>query len=187
MKAMKKINPALLQHLALVVILLAFVYGFYYLLGVYRDYHSEREIKPAKETTGVTENQDEKENLPVTPPSFHTISPESNATLDIFSFKERKSSGADSTGGEKDKPSDYTILGVVKKDRLYLAVRTQSDNKIHLIPEGAAINDNYRIKKLEPLSVVVIDSESLSRTFKIFQSQEIKEIHDNEKTNEQTD
>ncbi|MCX6584238.1 MAG: hypothetical protein NT166_29030 [Candidatus Aminicenantes bacterium] len=183
MKAMKKINPAILQRLAPGLILLAFVYGFYYLFGVYRDYRGEREIKPGKETAGVVENQNENEDLPVTPPSFHTIPPDGNATLDIFSFKERKSSGADSAGGEKDKPSDYTILGVVKKDRLYLAVRTQADNKIRLIPEGAAINDNYRIKKLEPFSVVVIDSEGLSRTYKIFQSQEIKEIHDNEKTN----
>lgn len=187
MKTMKKINPALLQHLALFVILLAFVYGFYYLFGVYRDYRGEREIKPTRETAGAPQIQDENENLPVTLPSFHTISPESNATLDIFSFKERKSSGTDSTGGEKDKPSDYTILGVVKKDRLYLAVRIQADNKIRLVPEGAAINDNYRIKKLETFSVVVVDSEGLSRTFKIFQSQEIKEIHDNEKTNEPTD
>lgn len=183
MRAMKKINPALLQHLALGLILLAFVYGFYYLFGVYRDYRSEREIKPDKATTGVAENQDENEDLPITPPSFHTISPEGNATLDIFSFKERNSDGADSAGGEKDTPSDYTILGVVKKDRLYLAVRIHADNKLRLFPEGAAINDNYRIKKLEPFSVVVMDSEGLSRTYKIFQSQEIKEIHENEKTN----
>jgi hypothetical protein len=186
MKDIKKITPALLQHLALVVILLAFAYGFYSLFGLYSDYRGDREIKPAKETTEtpeVSENQNDNDNLPVTPPSFHAISPESNATLDIFSFKERKSRNTDSTGGEKAIPSDYTILGVVKKDRLYLAVRTQADNKIRLIPEGAAINDNYRIKKLEPLSVVVLDSEGLSRTYKIFQSQEIKEIHDNEKTN----
>lgn len=183
MKAMKKINPAILQHLALGLILLAFVYGFYYLFGVYRDYRGEREIKPTKETAGVVESKNENDNYPVAPPSFHTLSPESNAALDIFSFKERKTGGADSVGGEKDKPSDYTILGVVKKDRLYLAIRTQSDNTIRLIPEGAAINDNYRIKKLEPFAVVVIDSEGLSRTYKIFQSQEIKEIHDNEKTN----
>lgn len=183
MKDMKKINPALLQRLALGLILLAFVYGFYYLFGLYRDYRGERQIKPAKETAEVAESKNENENLPVTPPSFHTLSPESNAALDIFSFKERKTGDADSTGGEKAKPSDYSILGVVKKDRLYLAIRTQSDNKIHLIPEGAAINDNYRIKKLEPFAVVVIDSEGLSRTYKIFQSQEIKEIHDNEKTN----
>jgi len=183
MKAMKKINPAILQRLALGLILLAFVYGFYYLFGVYRDYRGEREIKPAKETAGVVEDQNENEDLPVTPPSFHTLSPESNAALDIFSFKERKSGGADSTGGEKVKPSDYTILGVVKKDRLYLAVRSQADNKIRLIPEGAAINDNYHIKKLEPFSVVVTDSEGLSHTYKIFQSQEIKEINDDKEKN----
>lgn len=182
MKKMKKINPALYQHLALGLIVLVFVYWFYHFYVVYSDYRAEREIKPGTGAAG-TANQNESEDLPVTPPSFYTIPPNGNATLDIFSFAEKKNDGSDPAGGEIDKPSDYTILGVVKRDRLYLAVRIHADNKLLFVPQGAAINGNYRVQELKAFSVVVIDREGVSHTYKIFQRQDIKELHDDEKKN----
>lgn len=187
MKSRKKINPVLYQHLALGLIVLVFVYWFYYLYGVYRDYRAEREINTGNKTfaaVAAAENQNADENLPVTPPSFYIIppdTPDGNAALDIFRIHVNKNDGTDTTGEEKNKPSDFTILGTVKQDQLYLAVRTQADNKIRLIPQGATINNNYRIKKLEPFSVIINDSEGLSHTYKIFQWQEIKEIPYDEK------
>lgn len=187
MKPLKKINPVLYQHLALGLIVVVFVYWFYNLYSVYRDYRDEREIKTGNKTfaaVAAAENQNADENIPVTPPSFYIIPPDppdGNAALDIFHIHVNKSEGTHTTGEEKNKPSAFMILGTVKKDRLYLAVRTQTDNKIRLIPEGAAITNNYHIKKLKPFSVVITDSEGFSHTYKIFQWQEIKEIRYDEK------
>ncbi|MCU0287652.1 MAG: hypothetical protein MUF15_14825 [Acidobacteria bacterium] len=182
MKKMTKINRALYQRLGFGLILLVFVYWIYYLYNVYDDYRAERNMAPSTLSTEPPTNQTEAE-LPVKPPSFFAVPADSYAVTDIFSFTREKNDGPEQGGGEINKPSDYTILGVVKRDRLYLVVRLNAGNKLLFVPQGAALNDNYSVQKLENVSVVIMDKDGVKRTYKIFQWQNTKELPDEEKGN----
>lgn len=179
MKKMKKITAGMLQTLAMVLIVAAFVYLFYYFYGEYRDYRSLK----GRQASPVAPSE------MLSPPSFHTfeITPMNRFQYRLFTFKEQKRRGddmaadgmGDMAGAESTAvSSDFTVLGVVKKDRLYLVVRLHAGNKIKLFARGQTINKGNKVKKLT-LSRAVVSGPGGEQVHKIFKTYDIKEIkHD---------
>ena len=89
----------------------------------------------------------------------------------MFSFEKKKIEklpslpGGGGTGGS----GNYRGLGVVKKDKLFLLVRFNSDDKIGLFAEGMEIGGGSRVEKLTVDQVVITDPSGRENTYKIFQ------------------
>ncbi|MCP4155470.1 MAG: hypothetical protein GY757_47540 [bacterium] len=182
MKGLKKLDARMLQYLVMVVIAAIFVYTFYSFYTAQAEYREDKKamaVKAAKKSETPTEIQ-----LPVTPPPYSAFAPDKGLPAEkcsLFTFKKKKKeeTGKNKTGQQqtqKPAPVTYAILGVVKRDKLFLAVRLNQGNKIKLYHEGASIDNNNRIKKLEPGSAIIADSSGQERVHKIFQLHNIKEI-----------
>lgn len=177
MKLLKP-GPKALQYLLLAVILAVFAFFFYHTYHTMEDY-AEAGRKPKNPPPPIVTPQ---------PPAFHNFKPDDPVKYALFTFNkeklEQKKPGTSATASiEPQKASaNYTILGVVKRDKLFLVVRMNNDKKIRLIAERQSINGNHRVVNLQTSFVVIADKSDRSRTHKIFKMEPIKEIrHDNKK------
>jgi hypothetical protein len=170
MKRFKKMNSGALQILVMGLIVPAFVYMFYHFYDLYRDYRETRgkDKPPAAESEKVQ------------PPVFYSFDPGNNDKYQLFTFKEKKQKPkkgekmVPGTKTEQAKPPDYSILGVVKRDRLYLVVRFHSGNRLGFIPQGGDINRGHRVERLESFQVVISDRAGREYTHKIFKLTNIR-------------
>lgn len=169
-----------MQIMVMGLIVPAFIYVFYHFYGLYRDY---REIK-GKERPPAAELEK------IEPPVFYSFAPGNDDKYELFTAKDKKQKqpeGKKVAAGSKTeqaKPPDYSILGVIKRDQLYLVVRFQSGNRLAFIPRGEAITRGHRVERLEPFHVVISDQSGREYTHKIFKLTNInfKEMpHDKKK------
>lgn len=169
-----------MQKLAMILIVAVFVYIFYYYYGMFTGY---RAVKKGAEQG---QRKVERGPIPIAPPSFFTFIPGDEENPDIekfrlFTFKEKKAkAGKPGFQGPMDsnptKVENYLVLGVVKKDKLFVVVQFKSDNKIRLFAEGTAINGNSRVKRVTPRQVVISGPSGGERSHKIFRFEGVKEI-----------
>jgi len=161
-----KIDSKVIQLLLLLAIVGIFVYIFYYHYNIFSDYQADKTIKDKQAV----------ERPPIKVPEFFNFNPDKVDNIlqyMLFSFDKSKVkvppsavSPATTTGSGK-----YNILGVVKRNRLFLLVRFLSDNKIQLYSEGMSIDGNSRIERLSTDQVTIVDSSGQRQTHKIFQTE----------------
>jgi len=181
----KQRTPGLLQPLVLLIIAAVFLYAFYLMYVQYRDYRTAGQIQKAG-------------NVDVTPvdiPEFYSFQPAQDQLnkFKLFSFKDQKEDlkgkgGSDGKGagdknnGESLQKINYTLLGVVKRDHLFLVVRFNDNSTIKLYAVGDRIEGNGTLKKLTARKAVLEDASGTRtevRVFKlepttIFQETEVK-------------
>lgn len=175
-KILKTIDLGIIQKLAMILIAAIFIYIFYYYYGLFTGYQVVKESEAGRKV----------ERIPVSPPVFYNFTPgdEEHPDIDkyqIFIFKEKKATpekaeGQGVIGSDPGKGSGYQILGVVKKDKLFLVVRFDSDNKIRLFSQGMTIKDNIRVKKITTQQVVISDPAGDEQIHNIFSFAGVKEI-----------
>lgn len=164
-KNLKKIDSRVIQTLVMLVIIGLFIYVFYYSYQLFSRYQ------------GMKTSEDKR---PVERPlmkiaQLFNFSPDDESEniegYQMFSFEKKKIeklpslSGGSGTGGS----GSYRILGVVKKDKLFLLVRFNSDDKIGLFAEGMEIGSGSRVEKLTVDQVIIADPSGGEKTYKIFQ------------------
>ena len=164
--------------LAMVAITVIFIYIFYHSYALFTGYQW---VKKSEKESGRRVEQ-----VPLSPPAFYNFVPGDKnhpdvAKYKLFTFKEKKAKEENTPeqGAAGSKPAvgeNYRVLGVVKKDKLFLVVRFNSDNKIRLISEGMRINDTFRVKRVTPRQVVVADNSGGERIHNIFQFEALKQV-----------
>jgi len=176
-KILKKIDLGIMQKLAMILIAAIFIYIFYYYYGQFTGYRVVQKSEKGRRV----------ERIPVSPPAFYNFTPGDKEhpeieKYQIFTFKEKKAkAGKPATQGVFDsdpgKGSGYRILGVVKKDKLFLVVRFDSDNKIRLFSRGMTIKDKSRVKKITPRQVIITDPSGEEQVHNIFRFAGVKDIN----------
>jgi hypothetical protein len=164
----KKIDSRVIQFLVMVAIVGLFIYLLYH------HYHLFVRYQESKTTAG----RPPAERSPLLVPAFFNFSPdrseESGILAQLFSFEKKKPEIlplAMNMNGENTGSGDYRILGVVKKERLFLLVRFNSDNKLRLVGEGGDIDTQSRVKRLYTDHVIITDPSGQEHTYKIFPEQ----------------
>ena len=169
-KFFKKIDARMVQLLVMLVIIGFFIYVFYYSYDRYSRYQG---IKSSEDKRPV-------ERQPMQPPQFFNFSPDEGfdniEEYQLFSFNKKKVEQLPSLseGIAAGGSGNYRILGVVKKDKLYLLVRFNSNNKIGLFAQGMDIDGESRVKKLTVDRVIITDPSGREKTYKIFQKEHLK-------------
>jgi len=174
MKGLKKletISPAAWQILAIGVIIAVFIFIFYYHFLFFQEYRREKNADsplPQKIT-------------PISPPQFTDFTPQEadKQALQIFSIRDDgQNGGGGETGddnGNHDKKNEaeqeYQVLGVVKKEVLYLVVRFSTGQSIRFFPAGSAIHRSAQVEKITPEQVVISDGNGREQIIKIFKFQ----------------
>jgi hypothetical protein len=175
----------LVQALVMVVLAVGFVYLFYHFYQQYSDYSRSKQPGERGPVKGET----------IEPPQLFNFQPEKKEALkyQLFWFKERRVAEQAKTAVKKKKqfnrynnPNQYRVLGVIKKDRLFLVVRFVRDNKIKLYPQGASIYEGNRIKNLTTRQAVIVDDNGGEEIHKIFQVEpttifEQRKVHEKKK------
>jgi hypothetical protein len=164
-KKLKKVDSRVIQTLVMLVIIGFFIYVFYHSYQLFSRY---RGMKTGEVKRPV-------ERPPVKTPQLFNFSPDDkNEDIEryqLFSFEKKKidklpslslGSGAAGSG-------NYRILGVVKRDKLFLLVRFNSDDKIGLFAEGMEIGGGTRVEKLTVHQVTIADPSGGENTYEIFQ------------------
>lgn len=164
-KNLKKVDSRVIQTLVMLVIIGFFIYVFYHSYHLFSRYQGMK--------TGEVKRPVERP--PVKTPQLFNFSPDDeNEDIEryqLFSFEKKKIeklpslSWGSGTGG----PGNYRILGVVKRNKLFLLVRFNSDDKIGLFAEGMEIGGGARVEKLSVDQVTIADSSGQENTYKIFQ------------------
>ncbi|MGD2090728.1 MAG: hypothetical protein PVH61_31440 [Candidatus Aminicenantes bacterium] len=164
-KKLKKVDSRVIQALVMLVIIGFFIYVFYHSYQLFRRY---QEMKTGEDKRPV-------ERLPVEPPQLFNFSPDAESEdierYQLFSFEKKKIeklpslSGGSGTVGS----GNYRILGVVKRNQLFLLVRFNSNDKIGLFAEGTEIDNGSRVEKLTVDQVIIADPSGQQNTYKIFQ------------------
>ncbi len=165
-KNLKKVDSRVIQTLVMLVIIGFFIYVYYHSYRLYSRYQG---MKTSEEKRPV-------ERPPLKIPQLFNFSPDGESenieAYQLFSFEKKKLeklpslSGGSGTGGS----GNYRILGVVKKDKLFLLVRFNSDNKIGLFAEGMEIDNGSRVEKLTVHQVIIADPSGGEKIHKIFQN-----------------
>ena len=161
----KKIDTRVIQALVPVAIVGIFIYVFYYQYDQYSRYRASKNMEASQAV----------ESTPLNVPEFFNFSLDNEENLVqymLFTFDKAKAKAPVSAAGSSAEAGsgNYTILGVVKKDRLFLLVRFSADNKIQLYGEGTSIDGNSRVDRLSTDQVTIVDASGQSQTHKIFQT-----------------
>ncbi len=171
-KLLKKIDMRLIQGLVMALIFVFFLYLFYYFYGQFSGYQKMKQQK----------RQGKIEAAVVQAPEFFNFTPakENIQQYRLFTFKEKKDAAVPAEPGDMpfqdNAPGgsgNYRILGVVKKDKLFLVVRFISGNKIRLFAEGETIDNRSRVKKLTYKQAVIANSSGGQKVHKIFKVEPI--------------
>ncbi|UCH94038.1 MAG: hypothetical protein JSV88_27745 [Candidatus Aminicenantes bacterium] len=167
-KFLKKIDSRVIQTLVMMVIVGFFIYLVYHHFQLFSGY---QEIKQG-------ENMRPVERPPWQTPGFFNFTPDEDyeniEKYQLFSFKKKKIpkprylADGDSGVPVSDK---YRLLGVVKKDRLFLLVRFNADNKIRLVARGMNIDDDFRVEKISLDRVIITNPSGQEHTYKIFKKE----------------
>ncbi len=161
-KLFKKIDIRVLQGLVMVLIVFAFMYLFYSFYGAFTGYRAAK-VQPAPPAPAI-------EPLPIPELFNFTPPPEENNRFQLFLFKEKKAPAITEDGAlPVEQVESYTVLGVVKKDGLFLVVRLTSNNKIHLFSKGNTIEGGFLVKSITLTQVIIIDSSGSERVHPVFQ------------------
>lgn len=166
-KKLKKIDSRVIQTLVMLVIIGFFIYVFYHSYRLFSRYQGMK--------TG--EDKRPGERSPVKPPQLFDFSPDDKSEdidrYQLFSFDKKKieklpslSLGSGTIGS-----GNYRILGVVKRDKLFLLVRFNSDDKIGLFAEGMEIGGGTRVKRITVDQVIIADPSGQESVYKIFQKE----------------
>jgi len=164
-KNLKKVNARVIQTLVMMVIIGFFVYIFYHSYHLFSRYQGMK----------AGEDQRPVERPPMKIPQLFDFSPDDESEdierYQLFSFEKKKIgkrpslSGGSGSGG----PGNYRILGIVKKGKLFLLVRFNSDDRIGWFAEGMEIDSGTRVEKLTFDQVIIADPSGQENTYKIFQ------------------
>ncbi|MCP4217356.1 MAG: hypothetical protein GY765_22115 [bacterium] len=178
-KLFKKLNPGVLQNVGMALIALVFIYLFY---GFYTSLSEYQKSKAGKERPQGAISA-------IQPPEFFAFTPDETKDLNtyrLFTFdkpgKEEKAAGKGETPQPiQPKQAAYTIVGVVKKDKLFLVVRFK-DRKVGLfsdgmpiVPPGTKDKGADKVHKVET-GRVAIDRGGNLQYHKIFQLPNIQEF-----------
>lgn len=158
MKLPKKLSIKTLYNVGIVLLLAGLLYAFYGVYSRASNYMKSRNIpqKPAVQSQ------------PIAPPVFFRFAPPPQQ-LDRYAVFTMNRVKAQPTGSkEAAKISGFDILGVVKRDRLFLVVRTKPAGKIKLVSQGEAVNGDSTVKTLTTTSVVIGQKGGGETTHKIF-------------------
>jgi hypothetical protein len=166
-KNLKKIDSRVIQTLIILMIVGFFIYIFYHSYHLFSRYQGMK----------TSEDKRPVERPPMKIPQLFNFSPDDESEnielYQLFSFEKKKIeklpsfSGGSGTGGS----GNYRILGVVKRDKLFLLVRFNSDDKIGLFAEGMEIGSGTRVQKLTVDQVIIADPSGRENTYKIFQKE----------------
>lgn len=164
-KNLRKVDARVIQTLVMLVIIGFFIYVFYHSYHLFSRYQGMK----------TSEDKRPVERPPMKIPELFNFSPDDEFEdiegYQLFSFEKKKIeklpslSGGSGTGGS----GNYRILGIVKKDKLFLLVRFNSDDKIGLFAEGMEIGSGTRVEKLTVDQVIIADPSGRENTYKIFQ------------------
>jgi len=164
-KKLKKIDSRVIQTLVMLVVIGFFIYIFYHSYHLFSRYQ------------GMKSGEDKRpvERPPMKIPGLFNFSPDDESEdielYQLFSFEKKRIeklpslSGGSGTAGS----GNYRILGVVKRDKLFLLVRFNSDDEIGLFAEGMEIGGGARVQKLTVDQVIIADPSGRENTYKIFQ------------------
>jgi hypothetical protein len=163
-KNLKKVNARVIQTLMMVVIMGFFVYVFYHSYHLFSRYQG---MKAGEDTRPV-------ERPPMKIPQLFNFSPDDESEdierYQLFSFEKKKIGKRSlSWGSGNGGPGNYRILGVVKRGKLFLLVRFNSDDRIGIFAEGMEIDRGTRVEKLTFDQVIIADPSGQESTYKIFQ------------------
>lgn len=109
------------------------------------------------------------------PPSFHAFSTDDPIKFALFTFNRRELLPPPETT-QTEAPPNYVILGMVKQNQLFLAVRG-ADNIIRMVPQGGAINGDHTVVSLRPGFAELTDAAGRRWTHKLFKMINIEEIN----------
>lgn len=166
-KKLKKVDSRVVQTLVMLVIIGFFIYVFYRSYQLFNRYQEMR----------TSEDKRPVERSPMKPPQLYNFSPDDKSEdierYQLFSFEKKKieklpslSWGSGTVGS-----GNYRILGVVKRDKLFLVVRFNSDDKIGLFAEGMEIGGGTRVKRITVDHVTIADPSGGENIYKIFQKE----------------
>jgi hypothetical protein len=164
-KNLKKVDSRVIQTLVMLVIIGLFIYVFYHSYQLFSRYQGMK--------TGEVKRPVERP--PVKTPQLFNFSPDDeNEEIEryqLFSFEKKKIEKLPSLswGGGAVGSGSYRILGVVKRNKLFLLVRFNSDDKIGLFAEGMEIGGGNRVEKLSVDQVTIVDPSGQENIYKIFQ------------------
>lgn len=170
MEFFKRINIKVLSYMVTLFCAIFFMFSFYLLYNWFNMYQKE---KNEKESGNIY-------NEVIMAPEFHSFYPLDNEIITYNAFSANKRKGVKKVISSKIGKENYSILGVVKKGKLYLVVQFEPGKKIKLVCRGERINKNDSVKKLGLNKVIIIDKMSKEREYKIFHFEDIKEIKDND-------
>jgi hypothetical protein len=187
LKILKKLDMRMLQGLVMVLLAVFFIYLFYHFYEQYSNYQEAKQPR----------NRGPVKAEIISAPQFHNFSPDRNQPLryQLFWFKEKRESEKAKTTAQKkqqinqyNNPNQYHVLGVIKKDKLFLVVRFVRDNKIKLYPQGSSIYEGNRIKSLTTRQAIIADENGAEQVHKIFQVEpttifEQRKVHEKKKKN----
>lgn len=158
MKLPKKVSIKTLYNLGIIVLLAGILYAFYGVYSRAADYWKSRSA-PQKQAA---------QPQPMSPPVFFRFAPPPQQAYRyaVFTMNRAKAQPAKNQPGGKI--SGFDILGVVKRDRLFLVVRTKPTGKIKLVSRGEAVNGDSSVKELTTSQVVITDKMGGEKTHKIF-------------------
>lgn len=181
-KWLKKIDPRVVQGLVMLIIAVLFLYVCYSLYTEFSAYSSAKHREPS----GVVDAAG------VQAPQFHQFIPrkEELHRYQLFTFPDKRTAPPQSTANGTDKQtpqaarsSDYTLLGVVKKDRFYLVVRF-NDGSVSLTGAGQTIIDRTRVKSVTADHAVIVGPGGKEKVYRVFQIELQKFKESSRKSNE---
>jgi hypothetical protein len=162
-KNLKKVNARVIQILVMAVIIGLFVYIFYHSYHLFSRYQGMK--------AGEDQRPVERPSMKI-PQSFDFSPDDESEDIEryqLFSFEKKKIGKRSlSWGSGSGGPGNYRILGVVKRGKLFLAVRFNSDDRIGLFAEGMEIDRGIRVEKLTVDQVIIADPSGQESTYKIF-------------------
>ena len=126
MKLPKKISIKTLYNVGIIVLLAGILYAFYGVYARASEYWTSRNApqKPAAQAQ------------PLSPPVFFRFAPPAQQLHRYAVFTMNRAKAKPEKGPQSGKISGFDILGVVKRDRLFLVVRTKPAGKIKLVSRG---------------------------------------------------
>lgn len=167
LKSLKKIDVRVVQGLLMACITALFVVLFYAFYQAYYNYRVAQH-QPKAVVAPIE---------PLNPPQLFVFNPSQEETnrYQLFLFKEKKAENQQD-GMDMPAQENFQILGVIKKVQLYLVVRLNSNNEIHLFARGQTIEEGFTVKQISLKEVVISDPTGSERVHPVFQMQSMSVV-----------
>lgn len=169
---LKKINPGVLQTLAIIIIAAVFAFVLFHHYQLFNQYQSSKAKKKQEKTPQTVQFNE------IKPPALTGFIPPKGKeeSYNLFAFNKNKDKKPDKSGSPNnpqpinpDAPSgEYRILGVAKRGQLLVIVRFNKDKKIRAFKKGEYITKNKKIADISTNNITIIDETGREQIFKVF-------------------